>query len=243
MLPLALLLLAGCWLEDKPNQLIVEPGQLYPAPKLPQVQSFCTPATKEAATRAGEMSQRILAANPQIGMRPVTLTVGGESPEIFHRGTGQIILTEGLVKQCTTDRFLAAVLCLEMGKMVSEREALASVRAREPEREPPDDIRIGNETEGTFGPADGARMYELARYEKSRRKPSTPPPPPPEPQALARIYLAKAGFHEADLDAVQPILRKTQANFQWERQMTANPPPLDQVKKLDEEKKDRTNKQ
>ncbi|HMF14102.1 MAG TPA: hypothetical protein VKE94_17420, partial [Gemmataceae bacterium] len=168
-----------------------------------------------------------------IGMRPVTLTVGGDAPEIFHRGTGQIILTEGLVKQCTTDRFLAAVLCLEMGKMVSEREALASVRAREPEREPPDDIRIGNETEGTFGPADGARMYELARYEKSRRKPSAPPPPPPEPQVLARFYLAKAGFHEADLDAVQPILRKTQENFQWERQMTANPPPIDQVKKID----------
>jgi len=244
LLPLTLLLvLAGCWLDDKPNQLIVEPGPLYPAPRLPDVKKLCTPATQEAATRVTEMSQRILTANPQIGMRPITVTIGGDAPEIFHRGTSQIVVTEGLVKQCTSDRFLAAVLCLEMGKMVSEREALASVRARQPEQEPPPDFRIGNETEGTFGPADGARMYELARYEKSRRKPTTPPPPPPDPQALARSYLAKSGFHDADLDAAQPILRRAQENFQFERQMTANPPPVDQVRRVDEVKKDPTNKQ
>lgn len=238
VLPLTLLLaLAGCWLDDRPNQLVVEPGPLYPAPRLPDVKNLCTPATQEAATQVAEMSQRILAANPQVGMRPVTVTLGGDTPEIFHRGTGQIVVTEGLVKQCTTDRFLAAALCMEMGKMVSEREAVASVRARQPEQEPPPDVRIGNETEGTFGPPDGARMYELARYEKSRRQPGAPAPLPPDPQVLARIYLAKAGFHETDLDAAQPILRKAQDNFQWERQMTANPPPVDQVKKPSEEQK------
>jgi hypothetical protein len=237
VLPLTLLLpLAGCWPDDQPNNLIVQPGPLYPAPNLPQVKNYCKPATQEAATRAAEMSQRILAANPQVGMRPLTLTIGGDQPEIFHRGTGQIIVTEGLVKLCTTDRFLAAVLCLEMGKMVSEREAVASVRSREPELEPPPEIHIGNDTTGTFGPADGSRMYELARYEKGRRRPGSPPPPP-DPQALARSFLTKTGFHENDLDAVMPILRKAEANFQLERQMTANPPPVDQLKKQVEEQK------
>ena len=242
MLPLSLLIaVAGCWPDDKSNNLIVQPGPWYPAPQLPSVKSFAKPATEEAGKRAAEMSQRILTANPQIGMRPVTLTIGGDQPEIFHRGTGQIVITEGLVKLCTTDRFLAAAMCLEMGKMVSEREAVASVRSREPEQEPPPDIRIGNETGGTFGPADGSRMYELARYEKGRRRQASPPPPP-EPQLLARGFLTKAGFHENDLDAVQPILRKADANFQLERQMTANPPPLDQVKKQAEEQKNKADK-
>jgi hypothetical protein len=243
VLPLTLLLaLAGCWLDDQPNNLIVQPGPGYPAPVLPQVKNYCKPATQEAATRAAEMSQRILAANPQVGMRPLTLTIGGDQPEIFHRGTGQIVVTEGLVKLCTTDRFLAAVLCQEMGKMVSEREAVASVRSREPEQEPPPEIRIGNDTAGTFGPADGSRMYELARYEKGRRRSGDPPPPPPDPNTLARGFLTKAGFHENDLDAVQSILRKAEANFLLERQMTANPPPVDQLKKQAEEQKNKSEK-
>src|SRR5262245_3137518 len=112
MLPLGLLLvLAGCVLDDKPNSLIVEPGPMYPAPELPHLKRHYAPATEAASARVNEMGQRILAANPQIGMRPVILTVGSEQPEIFHRGTGQIIITEGLMKLCTTDRFLAAVLC------------------------------------------------------------------------------------------------------------------------------------
>jgi len=243
IVPLSVLLaLAGCWLEDKPKQLVVEPGPLYPAPKVPQIKQHYAPGTETAAKRVSEMSRQILAANSQVGMKPVVVTVADEKPEIFHRGTAQIVITEGLVKQCTTDRFLAAVLSLEMGKMVSEREAVASVRAREPEQEPPPEMHVGSETVGSFGPSDGVRMLEMSRYEKGRRRPGSSPPPPPDPQALARSYLAKAGFHEADLDAAEPILRKAEQNFQWERQMTATPPPIDQVKKQGEEQKVQTDK-
>jgi hypothetical protein len=242
MLPFGLLaVVAGCWLDDKPNRMIVEPGPLYPAPQLPAMKKSYAPATESASARVQEMSKRILAANPQVGMRPVVLTVGSEQPEIFHRGTGQIVITQGLVNLCTTERFLAAVLCLEMGKMVSEREAVASVRAREPESEPPPDLRIGNDTAGSFGPPDGSRMLELSRYDKGRRRPSSPAPPP-EPATLARGYLAKAGFHDGDLDDAQPILRKAEANFQLERQMTANPPPIDQLRKQVVDQKNQTAK-
>jgi hypothetical protein len=176
ILPLGLVMVvAGCWLDDKPNQMIVEPGPLYPAPQLPPIKKSYAPAAESASARVQEMSKRILAANPQVGMRPIVLTVGSEQPEIFHRGTGQIVITQGLVNLCTTERFLAAVLCLEMGKMVSEREALASVRSREPESEPPPETRIGNDTAGSFGPPDGSRMLELAHYEKGRRQPGSPP--------------------------------------------------------------------
>jgi hypothetical protein len=235
MLPLGLLLtVAGCWLDEKPNQLIVQPGPFYPAPDVPQIKQLHAPATEAAATRVEEMKQRILAANPQIGMRPLIVTTGSAQPEIFHRGTGQIVVTEGLINECTTDRFLAAVLCLELGKMVAEREAVASVQSRRPDIEPPPELRIGNETAGTFGSPDGGRMIELARYDKARRRPSDPPPLPPDPQVLARIYLAKSGFHDADLDAAQPILRKAAANFQLERQMTNNQPSAAEALKKQE---------
>jgi hypothetical protein len=243
MLPLGLLIVAGCWLDDKPNQLIVQPGPLYPAPEMPQIKQHYAPATEAAATRVEEMKQRILTANPQIGMKPLIVTTGSLQPEIFHRGTGQIIITEGLVKECTTDRFLAAVLCLELGKMVAEREAVACMQSRRPDIEPPPELRIGNETAGTFGPPDGGRMIELSRYEKSRRRLTDPLPLPPDPQVLARTYLAKAGFHDADLDATQPILRRAAANFQLERQMMSNQPSAaEALKKQEEEqaqKKDR----
>jgi hypothetical protein len=74
-------------------------------------------------------------------------------------------------------------------------------------------------------------MLDYARYDKGRRRPGSPSPPPPEPAALARSYLARAGFHEGDLDAAQSIIRKADENFQLERQMTASPPPLDQLRK------------
>jgi hypothetical protein len=243
MLPLGLLMLiAGCWLDDKPNQMIVEPGPLYPAPTLPPMKKSYAPATEAASARVQEMSKRILTANPQVGMRPVILTVGSEQPEIFHRGTGQIVITQGLVNLCTTERFLAAVLCLEMGKMVSEREAIASVRSREPEIEPGPELRIGNDTAGSFGPEDGVRMLDYARYDKGHRRPGSPPPPTPEPATLARGYLAKAGFHEGDLDAAQSIIRKAEENFQLERQMTVSPLPLDQLRKQVVDQKDQAAK-
>jgi hypothetical protein len=230
VLPLGFLLaLAGCLSEDQPNNLIVQPGPFNPAPNLPPIRSHFAPATEEVGKRVATLGQQILLANPQLGMRPVFLTIGGTSgPEIFHRGQSQVILTESLAKQCTTDRLLAAALCLELGKMVSEREAIASVQARQPEREPPVESGIG--TDSSFGASDLTRQAELAKYERNRRSAKGPPPPPPDPNVLARTYLAKAGFHAGDLDAAMPILQKAQENFQWEKQMTGTPPPLTPVK-------------
>jgi hypothetical protein len=228
-LPLILLLaLAGC-LNDEPNKLVVQPGPFNPAPQVPAIKRSYAPATEEVAKRVLTMGQQIIVANPQIGMRPVFMTIGSPEPEIFHRGQNQVIVTEALAKLCTTDRLLAAVLCLELGKMVSEREAIASVRARQPEHEPPPEARGGGDS--SFGPSDQTRLAELARYERTRRPASAPPPPPPDPRVLAQTYLAKAGFHAADLEAAAPILQKAEANFRLEKQMTSRPPDMDALNK------------
>ncbi|HZT79646.1 MAG TPA: M48 family metalloprotease, partial [Gemmataceae bacterium] len=126
VLPLGLpfaLLAAGCVPTDQPDTRLVQPSRFdtsaVPQPKLQQV-SY-TPGTPETARRVAEVGQKVVLANPQVGMRPIFQTTGTPQPEVFHKGTGQVVISEGLVKQCRTDGELAAVLALELGKMVAER--------------------------------------------------------------------------------------------------------------------------
>ena len=49
------------------------------------------------------------------------------------RGTGEVFISEGLVKKCKTDAELAVVLCSELGQMmVEKRSGRAAGRDREP---------------------------------------------------------------------------------------------------------------
>jgi hypothetical protein len=181
-------------------------------------------STSEAAKRVAFLGQRILDANPGLGARPAFRTLGLASSEIFHVGTSQINITEGLVQRCKTDAQLAAVLCSELGKMVSEREALASPTARTGQSEPPIDSPIGVDNVGTFGPADGTRLAELGKYEKERRKPGAKPLPPPDPQVLASAYLQKAGFTAADLASAEPLLKTPAGDQSVEKQLSGAEP-------------------
>jgi hypothetical protein len=164
------------------------------------------------------IGRKILAANPQLAMQPQFRTIGAPQSEVFHRGTIEVDITEGLVKQCATDGQLAAVLCQELGKMVSERESLAGPQARLPERAPPMEVRIGSDNAGSFGPADQLYRAELAKYEKER--PRVAATQLPDPQALGLAYLTKTGYPATDLDAVKPILATVPANSSLARQMS-----------------------
>jgi len=188
-------------------------GNPTPAAKPSRV--ALSPASQETGKRVGEVGQKVLAANPNLGLHPAFLTIGGPQPELFHK-TKEVYITEGLVKQCATEGQLAAVLCHELGKMVAEREALAGPKP--PEREPPLDVRVGSDSGGVTGAADQTHLVELAKYEKQR---SRGPTLSPDPQALARTYLVKAGYAVNDLDAVAPLLRAAAANNAFEKQLTA----------------------
>src|SRR5262249_50182998 len=152
------------------------------------------------------------------GLSPAFLAIGAPAPEIFHRGVSELYVTEGLAKLCKTDAQLAAVLALEMGKMVAEREAKATPAARRGDRLPPEEARIGNDAGGTFGPADGPPLAELGKFEKERPR-THKPLPLPEPATLARAYLEKAGYNGKDLDAAAPILKAARANLTLEKQI------------------------
>ena len=133
-------------------------------------------------------------------------TIGAPQAEVFHRGSTDIFITEGLVRQCRTDGQLAAVLCLELGKLVSDREAMTPAAVRQPERMLPIDTGL-NHDNGYGVAADQTRLRELADYDRDRRL-REQAVTPPDPATLARLYLVRAGYHDADLQAAGPLLQQ-----------------------------------
>lgn len=218
--------LPGCAPRDQGTTL-VSPTAFNPAPastQAPITQVSYAPAPTETAARVDTLGRKLLAANPQIGLKPLFHTVGSPGPVLCHRGTDQIFISDGLVKQCKTEGELAALLCNELGKMVSEREAMAGVPARQPVRRDPIDVPVGNDNGGTMGAPDQTHLAEMAKYNPKR--PSGPRPLPPDPQFLATGYLEKAGYPRTDLDAAIPLMQAAADNVAFERQLTSqNPAP------------------
>jgi hypothetical protein len=211
------LLAAGCMEESHSLMVKAGPsGEPVVARSLNNVQR--APATEEAGKRVISVGQKIVTANPQLGLRPAFCTAGTPDPEIFHRGTGglegcQIIISEGLVRRCTTDAQLAAVLCQELGKIVAEREAQDGPALRQAQLRSTPEAHIGNDYNGAFGPSDGTYLMEQGKLEKQRRKPGALP----VPEKLAKQYLVSAGYAEADLAQVQTLLYEAEKNFTVEK--------------------------
>jgi hypothetical protein len=158
-----------------------------------------------ACTRVYSLGVRILVANEELP-RPMTFqAVGHPHPEIFHRGTSTIIVTQKIVDMCRTDGELAAVLCVELGRMVAEREALAPLEARQPTpHAPPEGVAI-RDASGVSNP-DPMRLRELAHYEEEQRR-RTGSGRLPDPLELARTYLTRTGFDAEEMEKIKPILR------------------------------------
>jgi predicted Zn-dependent protease len=224
-LPLEVLVLTaalGC-VGDDPNFLVpVNPFSNGPAPLAATPASSTVPPSAESATRVALVGQKVLAANPQMGLRPVFRTIGSPTEEVFHRGTAEVAVTEGLVKKCTTEAQLAAVLGQELGKMAAERGASGGV-FHPTERDPAMQMPIGGEATGSRCPADLTYLAELAPYDRERRRLAAAPP---DGQALARSMLLKAGYAPADLDAAKPLLEAAAENRTLEKQMSGTPPVL-----------------
>lgn len=223
-LPWLMVLACGCGPENK-TALVPDSPFTGPVVKTPPITPVSySPEHLAAAGRVDQLGGRILAANPNLGLKPRFMTVGGPQPEVFHRGSAEVIVTEGLVQQCTTEEQLAAVLCNELGQMVADREALATATTRAPHREPPQEVRIGSDRG-----ADLTRLAELAPYDRERRA-TMSPPPPPNPQALARNYLKATGFAPTALDGVAPLLQKASTNKTIAGQLTSQTQPAQWTK-------------
>jgi hypothetical protein len=212
-------LATGCLTSEAPTTLVAANPFGAPPPSPPATRASFAPAPLEPAARVDSLGRKLLAANPQLGVRPLFRTIGAPQPEIFHVGTSEIDLTVGLVNQCATEGQLAAVLCHQLGKMIAERETLAGPQARDPERPPPMEVRVGNDNAGSFGPADQTHLAELAKFDRERRRSANQPSPPPNPQTLARTYLTKAGYTAGELDAAAPALQAAAENHTFAKQL------------------------
>ena len=204
LLPIVFLwcLASGCasldfssgWPAMKSETPLVSSNPFDNKPVSPAAHVACSAGTTETATRVNRVGQAVVTANAQLGMKPTFITIGAPQSEIFHQGTTSVTVTEGLVKQCTEDRQLAAVLSLELGKMVSEREARASLRHTRPEAM---NVSVGNDY-STRGSAD---KTELAERLPSRRRPA----PRQRPVAAARSPGASTNLSdESRLHAGRP---------------------------------------
>lgn len=222
LVPFLLMSAAGCLDEAQRRTTLVPTNPFTNAVVSPPAKTALVAASEAAANRAVLVGQKVIAANPQLGLRPSFLVAGAPKPEVFHNGTAVIYVTEPLVKQCATDGQLAAVLCHELGKMVAEREALAGPDSRAARRRPPEDVPVGNDRAGALGAPDGTRLAELARFEAQNPRAETTSAVP-DPEALARGFYQKTGFPAADFDAAAPLLRAASKNGALERQLTAPP--------------------
>jgi hypothetical protein len=127
------------------------------------------------------------------------------------------------VRQCSEGQ-LAAVLSVELGKMVSERQAQAVVKDAVPERDPPPPLFIGGDNTSSRGAADLTHLAELAPYERDRRQAAAraAAAAPPDPQVLAHGILLKAGYSATDLQAADPVLKLAAQNVTLERQFNVS---------------------
>jgi hypothetical protein len=181
-------------------------------------QAAYAPASIEAATRVETVGRALLAANPQTNLKPMLRTIGAPQPEIFHVGTDELNITEGLVNLCKTDGQLAGVLAHEIAAMVAERETVAWPKGRAPERDPPGQVRVGNDLNSLGETPDMTHLAELARYEKTNGGPKQAAPRPPDPRVLARTIFIRAGYSETEFDAAAPLLKTAAGNLSFETQ-------------------------
>jgi hypothetical protein len=225
-----LLLACGCVPLDlfkTDSETAKVPASLFTSPAplpLPAQAAKAPPGSAEACITVDRIGKQLLDANKQLGVQPLFSTIGAADPEIFHQGTGAVYITESLVRQCKSEGQLAALLSLELGKMISEREALVNPEYRDPPKRLPIMVPMGNAAQ--FTGTEQLYTAELAKLDADKRRPNKHLVPP-DPEVLARKYLEAAGFDSKELTVVAPLIEAAEKNYVLEKQFKgANNAPV-----------------
>lgn len=176
------------------------------------------PASLAVAERVETAGRKIVAQNPFTGIEPLFMTIGVKEAVLFHNGTEQLYISEGLVAKCKTDADLAAVLCAELGQMVAEKRAAKNVGR---DIDPIKDASHGaGPVVGGGSPVDPGREAELAMHEKRHPRNGDAP----DAAKTARELLKGAGFDPTDLDRVTPLLKQSDRGEKLRKQMAGSAP-------------------
>lgn len=188
-----------------------------PAPKeLP-------PASLEVAERVELVGRKVVAGNTFMGIEPLFSTVGVKESVLFHRGTEQLFVSEGLVEKCKSDAELAAVLCAELGQMVAEKRAAKAV-GRGDVDPIPDASHGGSNTFAGGGAAfDAGRQAELAYHDRAHPRGGNSAAA--DAKDAARDLLQGAGYNALELERVEPLLKQSKRGEDIRKQMGGSAPP------------------
>jgi hypothetical protein len=197
------------WEPD--NRVKTPDPSKYPQPNL------------QVAERVEGVGRRIVAQNTFTGLDPLFHTLGVKEPLLFHRGAGELFVSEGLVVRCKTDAELAAVLCSELGQMMAEQQAARRVGRN---TDPIPDVSFPGSTDAGGIAGDQTRLAELAYHEKryGRRQVGKTDAPPGNPEQLARDLLKGAGFEPGELDRAEPLIREAGRSDGLRKQMAGSAP-------------------
>ncbi len=207
----------GCTFDRPDNSpLPTGPNQIV---RTPANSRELMQANIAACSRVYQIGQKILGASPELPQQMVFRAAASPEAEVFHQGTTSIVVTQKLIDMCQNDNQLAAVMCVELGKMMAERTALAPLQSDPPPR--PLEGPTFNSTVGSAN-EDPMRLNELAQYEKLQKRPAEPPRFL-DPNDLARKYLTRAGYQPEDVDRVKPILRSAADHSDLEAQFQTPP--------------------
>lgn len=206
-----LLLLCGCLHNGQfsVEKLLGWDDGVIPAPKV-------TPASIEVAERVETTGRKVIGQNPFTGLDPLFHTVGVPEAALFHRGTAELFVSEGLAKKCKTEPELAAVLCSELGQMMAEKRRAAGVGK---DKDSIPQVTLPDAGGDGF---DATKGEELARRDTKPARPFTADETNPE--LLARGLLRGAGYDPAELERVQPLLRQSERGETIRKQLTGSAP-------------------
>jgi hypothetical protein len=191
------------WEDDKP----------YRPDRMPK-------ADLAIAERVETVGRKIITQNTFTGIEPLFHTIGVPESVLFHRGSEELIISEGTVKQCRNDSELAAVLCLELSQMIAEKKSARRVGS---DRDSFPDISVPTGSGLAGGtPADPGRAAEVALLEKQRQK--NLHSEAVDASRLARDLMRGAGYDPAELDTVSGIVKQSARGLAIQKQLNGTAP-------------------
>jgi hypothetical protein len=217
----ALLFSTGCahdgeWSVSKALGWKEPSGRIVtPAPK------EVPPASLAVAERVETLGRKLVAQNTFLGIEPMFMTIGVKESVLFHRGSEQVFISEGLVEKCATDAELAAVLCAEMGRMVAEKR---TAKAAGHDVDPIADANFGGGPLFPGGTAFDAGQQANLAYHEQKHPRGAAVPNPVDATNTARDILKGAGYSPAELDRVEPLLKQSERGEKIRKQMGGSAP-------------------